>query len=149
MSELVVENILAGGALRLAVGSAKFSAAAGLLTIRVDFPAADAAGAPAGQLPDPWRATDAFLEVEIPLPNESTTYLGNTFALGPAEEDWTNFYVADTHYPTFDDKICISLTAGAYLLRWSGFVPDINHAEYADYMQRQFPFALETACQRR
>ncbi|MGI4884384.1 MAG: hypothetical protein ACRYFR_05430 [Janthinobacterium lividum] len=83
------------------------------------------------------------------MPGGLVACLGRPFKLGPADDDWTNFYVAATHYPTFGDTISLSLSAGEYRLRWSGFVPDLNHAEYAAYMQQQFPFALETVCQRR
>lgn len=158
-NQLIVENLLGDTSLVLAVGAATFSISDNMLCIQVDFPAFYEEDTleedESGELIDPpedywFRESDALLEIEYPFSGVLQELLGQEIYLDSTDEnndDLTNFFIANTHYPTFDDKLLIKQTADSFVLIWSGVLPDINNSQYEIFMKNKFRFTLETLCE--
>ena len=162
MAQLIVEKLFGEAPLTLEVGTATFNIADDMLTIRITFPQQYRDGDIAtdektGDLINPprdywFKAGNATLEVECPVPEGIADNLFSTEIFLDSEdednEDLTNFYIANTHYPTFDDRIKITRSGGAYTVSWQGLMPDLKNSRHEVYMKTLFPFSLEAACER-
>ena len=141
MSRLIIEKLFGTQNLELEVAKATFEIKDKTLFVKVDF----AETTPA----EGWfDSSDAKLELELPIPKLVKNVIGNEFFIDSADEDneeLTNLYLAQTHYPTFDDTILVHQKEdGSYWLKWTGKVPDVKTICYEMYMQMRFNFTLET-----
>ncbi len=150
MSHLIIEKLFGAQNLELEVATATFEIKNKTLFVKVDF----AKTGPATEKQtdteqaNGFDASDAKLELELPVPKLVENIIGNEFFIDSADEDneeLTNFYLAQTHYPTFDDTILIRQKEdGTYWLKWNGKIPDVKTSRYEMYMQMRFVFTLET-----
>lgn len=155
MIQLKVENVLEGKNLLLKKGEAVFGIENNILKIEVDFPSVypqedypeDGSDTPK----DYWFKDKASkLELEFPIDDEEI-FDKEIFIDSEDEdnEDLTNFFIAGTHYPTFDDRIIIKKENNKYRINWTGQLPDIKNSRYAVYMKNMFSFRLQGACERK
>jgi hypothetical protein len=96
-----------------------------------------------------FKEDDATLELEMLIENVDTIndLLDREITIdSEIDDDLTNFLITNNHHPTFNDKITISKTDNGYILKWTGFVPDINYYDFDKSMERQFTFTLTTKC---
>ncbi len=160
MGQLTVENLFDDTSLTLEVGKATFGIDDDTLTIEVIFPKyyksddfeEDEETGELINLPkDYWfKDSKSKLELELPISDFGNEIIGKEIFIDSENEDnedLTNFLIANTHYPTFDDKILITKTNDKYLLKWSGLLPDIKNSRYEIYMKTMFKFSLETECE--
>ena len=160
MDRLIIEKLLNDGTdLVLEVGEATVEWYNSVLKILVHFPEKyttddqvwDEAGNKVISEPIDFNFKEdaATLELEMPVENVDTIYdLLNREIIIDSEidDDLTNFLIAHNHHPTFNDKITVSKTDNDYILKWTGFVPDINYYDFDKSMQRKFTFTLTTKC---
>lgn len=155
MIQLIVENLLEGKDLLLEKGEAVFGIEDNMLKIEVTFPTIyeqedypeDSRDTPK----DYWfKNKISKLELELPIENKET-FDKEIFIDSEDEnnEDLTNFFIAGTHYPTFDDRITIKKENDKYRINWTGQLPDIKNSRYAVYMKNMFSFRLQGACERK
>lgn len=147
MANLIIEKLFGVANLSLEVGSATCQIKDNILMVEVIFPKAYASDG--GEKPaDFWfKESEARLELELPIPKSVKNVMDHTFFIDSEDEDnedLTSFFIANTHYPTFDDTILIRQTEDSHVLQWSGLVPDIKTDRYEMYMQIRYKFALET-----
>lgn len=160
MDRLIIENLLDDGTdLFLEVGEATVELNNYVLKILVYFPEKyttdDQVWDEAGNnvISEPidfnFKEDDATLELEMSIKNVNSIndLLDMEITIdSEIDDDLTNFLITHSHHPTFKDKIRISKTNNDYILKWTGFVPDINYYDYDKSMERQFKFTLTTKC---
>ena len=149
MIQLKVENVLEGKNLLLENGDAVFCIENNMLKVEVTFPASyqleEYSEEDIGKPKDYWfKSSASKLELELPLEDENI--FGKEFFVDSEDEDnedLTNFLIAGTHYPTFDDRMIIKEENKKYLLNWTGQLPDIKNSRYEVYMKNMFSFHLQ------
>lgn len=155
MNQLIVEKLFDENSLILEVKEAKFKILPDSLLIKVIFVEdnefIENENIDFDNLPiDYWfKNITSFLELEIPIDNVDILEKEISInSLMQENDNFTNFYVVETHYPTFNDKIILSKKEEHYYLKWSGFVPDIKNSWVENYMKQFFPFLLQTICKK-
>ncbi len=157
MGQLVIEKLFDDTNLTLEVGKAIFGIKEDTLTIEIFFPEyyksdefeEDEETGKLNNLPkDYWfKDSKSKLELEISLSDFGSEVIGKEIFISSEDalnEDLTNFLIANTDYPTFDDKILITETNNKYSIRWSGLLPDIKNSRHEIYMETKFKIILET-----
>ncbi len=152
MIQLTVDKLLPGEDLLLENGSAVFNIENNTLKIEVQFPAAYPPGSYSGEeskVPKDYYFKSSISTLELELPVEDEAIFGREIFIdseGEDNEELTNFHIAHTHYPTFDDRITLRKEKDKYILNWTGLLPDIKNSRYEIYMKNMFPFRLQGEC---